>query len=177
MRFLKSPFVWVPVLVAALGLGWWLGSPLFITTRVDEPAPMETGAASQTMAKDGMARDAMAKDRMARDEMMKPMMLTGMFVDGDSFHKAAGKVSVLGAGEGKQVLRFEEFTVTNGPDLFVILIQKDGEPSKGIRLGALKGSEGSQNYELPMGTDLMKYSRVVIWCRAFDVVFGTADLK
>lgn len=174
MRVVKNPFIWVPVLVAVLGLGWWLGSPLFITIRVDEPAPKVTvadGETSQTMAKDGMMKDGMAKN-----EMMKPMMLSGIFVDGDSLHKAAGKVSVLEAGEGKQVLRFEEFKVTNGPDLFVVLMPKDGRPSEGLRLGALKGSEGSQNYELPMGTDLMKLSRIVIWCRAFDVVFGTADL-
>lgn len=80
------------------------------------------------------------------------------------------------AAPSQQVLRFEGFKVTNGPDLFVVLLSADGSPSEGIRLGALKGSEGNQNYELPMGIDLAKFSRVVIWCRAFNVVFGTADL-
>lgn len=46
----------------------------------------------------------------------------------------------------------------------------------GINLEELKGNIGDQNYELPEGVDLGVHSRVVIYCKAFSVVFGSADL-
>jgi hypothetical protein len=45
-----------------------------------------------------------------------------------------------------------------------------------VSLGALKGNQGDQNYDLPSGIDLQKYRAVTIWCRRFGVNFGTAPL-
>ena len=45
-----------------------------------------------------------------------------------------------------------------------------------VDLGKLKGNIGSQNYEVPSGTDLAKYKTVVIWCRRFATAFGASDL-
>jgi electron transfer DM13 len=44
-------------------------------------------------------------------------------------------------------------------------------------LGALKGNKGDQQYDLPQGLDLDRYSTVVIWCRAFSVNFARAVLR
>jgi hypothetical protein len=46
-----------------------------------------------------------------------------------------------------------------------------------VNLGRLKANIGNQNYEVPEGTDLTKYGTVLIWCKAFSVLFGSADLK
>ena len=46
-----------------------------------------------------------------------------------------------------------------------------------IDLGDLKGNIGSQNYEIPVGIDLDRYSTVVIWCVRFGVAFGAAELS
>jgi hypothetical protein len=46
-----------------------------------------------------------------------------------------------------------------------------------IPLGALKGTSGDQNYEVPAHVDLSKYQAVTIWCRRFGVNFGTAPLN
>jgi hypothetical protein len=43
-------------------------------------------------------------------------------------------------------------------------------------LGRLKGNIGSQNYEVPAGTNLARYGTVVIWCDRFDAAFGAADV-
>jgi hypothetical protein len=43
-------------------------------------------------------------------------------------------------------------------------------------LGRLKGNEGNQNYNVPSEADPEKYRVVVIWCRAFSVPFGYAEL-
>ncbi|HKQ22539.1 MAG TPA: DM13 domain-containing protein, partial [Nitrososphaeraceae archaeon] len=44
-------------------------------------------------------------------------------------------------------------------------------------LGRLKGNIGNQNYEIPIGTDLSKYNTVLIWCKAFSTLFGSAQLS
>ncbi|MBA3627259.1 MAG: DM13 domain-containing protein [Chloroflexi bacterium] len=42
--------------------------------------------------------------------------------------------------------------------------------------GALKASDDSFNYEIPAGVDIDAVGSVVIWCRAFSVLFATASL-
>ena len=42
-------------------------------------------------------------------------------------------------------------------------------------LGGLKGNKGMQQYDVPAGLD--RYATVVIWCRAFTIAFGKADLE
>ena len=64
----------------------------------------------------------------------------------------------------------------NGPDLYVYLsVGKD--TSDIVNLGRLKGNIGNQNYEIPTGTDLSKYNTVLIWCKAFSTLFGSAKLS
>jgi hypothetical protein len=41
----------------------------------------------------------------------------------------------------------------------------------------LKGNHGSQNYPLPPGLDLTRYTSVSIWCDRFEVSFGAAELR
>ena len=45
-----------------------------------------------------------------------------------------------------------------------------------IDLGDLTGNIGEQNYEIPAGVDLARYSEVSIWCVRFGAGFGSADL-
>ena len=102
--------------------------------------------------------------------------LIGNFVDaGDGFHKAAGAAKVLNLADGKSFLRFENLKTTNGPDLYVYL-STGKDVSDIVNLGRLKGNIGNQNYEIPTGTDLAKYNTVLIWCKAFSTLFGSAKL-
>jgi len=77
--------------------------------------------------------------------------------------------------DGSQYVRFENFKSTNGPDLFVYLATDD-QASDFVDLGRLKGNVGNQNYEIPEGVDLSKYNKVLVWCKAFSVLFGSAEL-
>jgi hypothetical protein len=43
-----------------------------------------------------------------------------------------------------------------------------------IDLGSLKGNIGDQNYTIPADVDLAKYRAATIWCKRFNVNFGTA---
>ena len=70
----------------------------------------------------------------------------------------------------------EDLVVTNGPDLYVYL-STDKSASDFVNLGRLKANIGNQNYPIPVGIEMSKYDTVLIWCRAFSVLFGSADLK
>jgi hypothetical protein len=103
--------------------------------------------------------------------------LSGQFMGaGDGIHNAEGMAREISLENGKQFIRFENFKVTNGPDLFVYLAT-DKSASDFVDIGRLKANNGNQNYEVPEGTDLTKYDAVLIWCKAFSVLFGSADLK
>jgi Electron transfer DM13 len=103
---------------------------------------------------------------------------TGYFIGAsDGFHNVEGlaKVILLDGG-GPTVLRLENFKSTNGPNVHLYLAT-DKTASNFIDLGRLKANNGNQNYNIPIGTDLSKYNMVLIWCKDFSVLFGSAQLK
>ena len=123
-------------------------------------------------------------DKPVADEMMADEWTAaaeGAFTGADRVHQGSGSAAVFQQGE-QRVLRFEDFSVTNGPDLHVILTKHPSPASRDdigdqyIDLGSLKGNMGNQNYEIPAGVDLSEYQGVVIYCVPFHVVFATATL-
>jgi len=105
------------------------------------------------------------------------ILYVGEFVGvNDGIHNAEGQVKVLELNDSTNFLRLEDFKATNGPDLYVYL-STDKSASDIVNLGRLKGNVGNQNYEIPQGTDLSKYATVLIWCQAFSVLFGSAELE
>lgn len=117
--------------------------------------------------------ESMNETKMTNDTMT----LMGNFVEaGDGFHKAEGIAKVINLADGRTFLRLENLKTTNGPDLYVYLsVGKDA--SDIVNLGRLKGNIGNQNYEIPAGADLSKYNTVLIWCKAFSTLFGSAKLS
>lgn len=114
----------------------------------------------------------------------QPVMLaSGQFGGADGFHKGEGKVLVVQLPDGKRFVRFENFKVTNGPDLYVYLSghpapRNSGQLHEGsvLEVARLKGNVGNQNYPLPAGTEISKFRSVVIYCKQFGVIFSTAEL-
>ena len=94
----------------------------------------------------------------------------------DGIHNAEGLVKVIRLDNISTILRLENFKATNGPDLYVYLAT-DNSASDFVNLGRLKGNIGNQNYDIPEGTDLSRYDTVLIWCKAFSVLFGSAKLE
>ena len=95
---------------------------------------------------------------------------------GDGFHNAEGVAKVIQVANGTDVLRLENFKATNGPDFYVYLSTNKGNADI-VNLGRLKGNIGNQNYPVPTSTDLTKYNTALVWCRAFSVLFGSAQLS
>jgi Electron transfer DM13 len=101
-------------------------------------------------------------------------------------HKTSGRATVYQEEDGKLVLRLTNFKTSNGPDVHVILVAAKDAPddanflksgTERIELGSLKGNEGDQNYEIPSGTDLSKFTTVSIYCERFNANFGAAPLE
>jgi hypothetical protein len=94
----------------------------------------------------------------------------------DGIHNAEGLAKVIRLDDASMILRLENFKATNGPDLYVYL-STDNSASDIVNLGRLKGNIGNQNYDIPEGTDFSRYDTVLIWCQAFSVLFGSAQLQ
>ncbi len=73
------------------------------------------------------------------------------------------------------MLKLENFSTTNGPDLKVYL-SKAASPSGHISLGALKSTNGNQVYEITGTPDFSQYRFVLIHCERFNHLFGSAEL-
>jgi hypothetical protein len=136
-----------------------------------------------------MARSALSGDvlvptaEQAMPNMTDPVIVTsGAFTEVDLLHRGEGTATVYRLPDNSQILRLEDFRVTNGPSLRVILTTRP-EPRTSeevgtdyVDLGALKGNVGNQNYSVPSEVDFTRYQGVVIYCLEFGVVFSSADV-
>ena len=111
------------------------------------------------------------------------LILQGTFQDADSAHKGEGSARIYQLTDDSRLLRFEDFEVTNGPDLRVLLVEHAAPTTRAdldegyVELDRLKGNIGDQNYEIPDDIDLSNYHSVVIYCKPFHVLFAVASLQ
>ncbi|MBO6783975.1 MAG: DM13 domain-containing protein [Alphaproteobacteria bacterium] len=184
------------VVVVGAVVAWILVSPLFIDEVVDEqfPGVPSSQALSEMPAdkKADMAGEVMEAARGMPDKVMDeprdvlagPVILsTGAFRDADAIHKGSGDAGVYRLADGQHVVRLENLKVTNGPDLHLFFVKHPGPVESSdvteenyVDLGALKGNIGNQNYTVPAGLDVSEFGSVVVWCKAFGVLFSTAPL-
>ena len=153
---------------------------------MSEQERFEKGQKMTADQKESIMKEAASTDGTSVNEAMAEIMasdqasttLSGVFVGvNDGIHNAEGNVKVITLADGTgTVLRLEDFKSTNGPDLYVYL-STDKSASDFINLGRLKGNIGNQNYDVPNGTDFSRYDMVLIWCKAFSVLFGDAKLN
>ncbi|MFF4160456.1 DM13 domain-containing protein [Streptomyces sp. NPDC001678] len=151
------------IVLAGAGTYWFQPWKLWVSETVREAAP--AAAANGP----GGAPSTLATGRLISHE-----------------HTTSGTVRILRLPDGSRTLRLENLDTSNGPDLRVLITDapvKEGRAGwfvfdKGahVSLGKLKGNKGDQNYALPAGLDLDRYTSVSIWCDRFDVSFGAAAL-
>lgn len=195
------------VVVAVFSFPLW--RPLFVTTVVDEGfpglsseqqlafeqlPPDEQAAFAEMLNADPTMAVAMAQAAINPDTTVptadqampaanNPVIVAdGEFTQIDLVHGGRGKATIYQLPDNSRVLRFEEFQVTNGPDLHVILTRNAAPLTAEevgvdyIDLGNLKGTIGNQNYNIPSEVDFGVYKGVVIYCVEFSVVFSVAGL-
>jgi hypothetical protein len=193
----------IGIIVAAIVIGIGLASPLFYERQINESLPVALNEFEQGLTYEKFAQipDEQRKtlvqkmpddlkdmimqkastmvrpvsetmDEMASSESAVSIIRTGEF-EGLVGHHASGTAKIIIVGD-KKYLRFENFEVTNGPDLRVYLTN-NGDISGGLHLEKLKGSKGDQNYSLE-NIDADKYDTIVVYCQPFGVHFGQAKL-
>jgi Electron transfer DM13 len=150
----------IPIAAVAALVAWYAFRPerLVVNRRVDEAMPTAQGNSSP-----------------------QPLV-SGEFYS--ILHPTAGTATIYRMGDGSRVLRFTNFTTSNGPDVHVYMVAADDakdiatvQHAGFIDLGVIKGNVGDQNYTLGGDLDLAKYRAVSIWCKRFSVNFGAAALK
>lgn len=102
----------------------------------------------------------------------QPVATQGVFMN--NVHAVSGTVKVTEAG-GKQMLVFSNFKTDGGPDLRIYLAENTSLRNF-IEVSRLTGS-GNFSVELPTDANPAKQRYVLIWCKAFSVLFGSAELK
>lgn len=102
------------------------------------------------------------------------LLLQGTFTSG--VHTTSGMVKVYEDKSKNRTLVFENFKTDGGPDLRVYLAE-DKAITNFIQITDKVNTNGSYTLSIPANADLKKQTTVVIWCRQFSVLFGSASLK
>jgi Electron transfer DM13 len=142
-------------LIAATAIGGYLASTTLIDKTVDEVVVM----ADPVPAAEAAEREQPRKPRNVLESR-------GTFTSGE--HATTGTARVIRLPNGRRVLTLTNFETDAGPDLRARIGDVD--------LGALKGNKGDQQYDIPEGFKPRDHS-VLIWCRAFSALFGSAQLE
>jgi len=96
-------------------------------------------------------------------------------------HDARGTAAVVRTGDGRRVLTLRNFAIDPGPQVRVWLVPRAAKGDGAIDndrkdLGKLKGNRGNQQYRIPAGVDLRRYSSVIFWCVPFTQTLARANL-
>jgi Electron transfer DM13 len=153
-------------LVAGAAIGVYLGSSLLF----DRVAHEHVATAAAALRPGKAHRPARPRNAL---------LARGLFQSGE--HSSRGVASAIGLASGGRVLTLTRFSTSNGPDLRVYLVagpaSRESEVRDFVDLGGLKGNKGNQQYELPRSVNVHRYATVVVWCRAFSVLFARAPLE
>jgi hypothetical protein len=171
--------------IVAFVLVWFQPQKLLLDTRVHEQSPLvavgSPAAPAQPSPSPSPSPTIGAVPTPLPEAPPSPSVVAGgRFVDGE--HSTTGRALLIALPAGGHVLRFEDFDTSNGPDLRVYLSAAPPDAKWAafdddyVELGKLKGNVGDQNYDVPAGTDLARYTTAVVWCHRFSVPFGQAGL-
>jgi hypothetical protein len=122
-------------------------------------------------------------NEVVESQIRSAIVASGSFVHAnpsDPVHYGKGRVSVY-----PKLLHLEaDFEVGPGPKFHVYLVPEANitpdtrvQDTMFVDLGRLKAFTGGQNYSIPAGVDLRRFSSVVIWCEQFDVLISPAALN
>ena len=167
------PVVWIfggigaiALLTVVITVGTYLAAPL-----VDEGAevhePLGFDAPSLPAPASGSPTGATA------------VLAEGLLEGADSFHTGEGGVRIIRTPQGGHIVRFENFSVRNGPDLFVYVTpdpEGDTEADGAENISPLRATSGDVSYDIPPAVDAKAIRAVVIYCKQFRITFATAKL-
>ena len=177
----RTGVVIVIALLVGLPVGWYLGSPIIVRTSLVEalplsaPVPSAASAVPLSTSPASPAAPRPAATAATPTPFAATTIASGEFSGTDDFHFGSGTASIVEIEPGRYHLRLEDFSVRNGPDLYVYLSPSaDGWTEDALELGLLKATDGSFGYDLPAGTDPGAFGSAIIWCKQFSHLFAVA---
>jgi hypothetical protein len=93
-------------------------------------------------------------------------------------YQTTGSVSVQASDSGSTLDLSQNFQFSGAPDP-VLYLCNEAQPSnvkKCVIISALEKDSGSQSYKLNQ-SEVETYNHVVLWCRAFSLLMGSAQLN
>ncbi|PJF34688.1 MAG: hypothetical protein CUN49_14405 [Candidatus Thermofonsia Clade 1 bacterium] len=113
------------------------------------------------------------------------IILTTRFSELDALRSARGSVTFYRLIDDTVLLRFDDFEVTNAPQLAVYLssseapqsVQELGGIVPEFPVGELRGTVGSQQFTIPRELRLERYRSVVIVSEGLQLIYGVARLR
>lgn len=149
MRIKRRRVAFAVILLAIGGFTSWAVSPYFLRSTGEEAAPQ------------GFLKVVASGEWSGR---------------GDGIHHASGSAYILSEDDGRFLLRVENFTVTNGPDIHFFLSPEQDVVDRAADLGRLEATQGNFNVEIPRGTTIADKRFVLVYCVPFRILFATAEL-
>src|SRR6478735_4670274 len=190
---LRHPFRAGSLLVVGLVVGlpvvYYLASPIWIRTVLVEPGPIAAAPAVAPVTPVPTPTSVTGVDPGSplpvASEAPTPVatpfaarrIASGSFHGTDDFHFGRGTATIVETAPGSYVIRLEDFSVRNGPDLYVYLSPAVDDHAPGaLEVGRLKATDGAFGYALPTGTDPADFASAIIWCKQFSHLFAVAPL-
>jgi Electron transfer DM13 len=198
----KTLILTIIVVAIAIPVGVYTFSPLFINRTINEPLPSDAVQQYQKFIsmdqqhrinaaksmdekqKNMIMRAAAAQinstvneqaDNLIQNKQQQKIITSAFIGAGDGFHNTEGAAKVIPLQDRGSILRLENFRSTNGPNVHVYM-STNKDATDFVDLGRLKANIGNQNYNIPIGINVAKYKYVLIWCKDFSVLFGSAQL-
>lgn len=108
------------------------------------------------------------------DLQKQTIVLQGTFTS--AVHTTSGKAFIYEDKNKNYSLVLENFKTDAGPDLRIYLAE-DKVLTNFLQITDKVNTNGSYILPIPASFDPKKQTTVVIWCKAFSVLFGSASLK
>lgn len=90
-------------------------------------------------------------------------------------HTTHGRAQIVRVPGGALSLNLLGFFTDAGPGLTIVL--HSGDPATGLTVSTLTSNTGSYSYSLPGNIDLSKYTKVSIYNKKYNVIYGEASLR
>ena len=176
-------------LVVFAPVAWYLLSPIWIRTALIEPpvaaaeppatpATPAPSARPTTSATPGDVAEPTPEPEPTPTPWAAAAPRSGEFHGTDDFHFGRGTATLIETAPGEWTIRLDDFSVRNGPDLYVYLSPAKRDYADGaLEVARLKATDGSFNVRLPDGADPRDMRSVLIWCKQFSHLFAWATLE
>ncbi|MDI1460820.1 DM13 domain-containing protein [Catellatospora sp. KI3] len=182
-RIFRKPAFWavaaVVVVGMAFGLYWFQPWKLLTSQTVNDAVPAVVAPTATPAATPALTPGEPQPSPVA------VLVAEGALVTHE--HDTSGTVQLVRLPDGRYQVILRDLATSDGPDLHVwltdqqVLPGRDGwhvfDDGKYADLGKLKGTHGTQLYDVPANVDPVRMRSVTIWCKRFKVSFAAAPLQ